>query len=110
MFIVILRNSLQGIGDQRTPVFSSFIELAGKVVFTLVFVRRFGYWAVIWTRTGHMDLHGDPTDRDGSRKPGIIWKTKIGAFYGALDMVSGNGSLLWSAVSMVFKSGEKAGL
>ena len=54
-------------------------------------------------RTGHMDLHGDPTDRDGSRKPGIIWKTKIGAFYGALDMVSGNGSLLWSAVSMVFK-------
>ena len=61
-------------------------------------------------RTGHMDLHGDPTDRDGSRKPGIIWKTKIGAFYGALDMVSGNGSLLWSAVSMVFKSGEKAGL
>ena len=49
VFIVILRNSLQGIGDQRTPVFSSFIELAGKVVFTLVFVRRFGYWAVIWT-------------------------------------------------------------
>ena len=44
-----MRNSLQGIGDQRTPVFSSFIELAGKVVFTLVFVRRFGYWAVIWT-------------------------------------------------------------
>ena len=43
-----------------------------------------------------------------SRKPGIIWKTKIGAFYGALDMVSGNGSLLWSAVSMVFKSGEKS--
>ncbi len=36
VFIVILRNSLQGIGDQRTPVFSSFIELAGKVVFTLV--------------------------------------------------------------------------
>ena len=49
VFIVILRNSLQGIGDQRTPVFSSFIELAGKVVFTLVFVRRSGYWAVIWT-------------------------------------------------------------
>ena len=49
VFIVILRNSLQGIGDQRTPVFSSFIELAGKVGFTLVFGRRFGYWAVIWT-------------------------------------------------------------
>ena len=49
VFIVILRNSLQGIGDQRTPVFSSFIEMAGKVVFTLVFVRIFGYWAVIWT-------------------------------------------------------------
>ena len=75
-----------------------------------------GFCAQVWLlgshldRTGHMDLHGDPTDRDGSRKPGIIWKTKIGAFYGALDMVSGNGSLLWSAVSMVFKSGEKAGL
>ena len=49
VFIVILRNSLQGIGDQRTPVFSSFIELAGKIVFTVVFVRFFGYWAVIWT-------------------------------------------------------------
>ena len=58
-------------------------------------------------RTGHMDLHGDPTDRDGSRKPGIIWKTKIGAFYGALDMVSGNGSLLWSAVSMVLNQVKK---
>ena len=47
--ICVVRNVMQGIGDQRTPVFSSFIELAGKVVFTLVFVRRFGYWAVIWT-------------------------------------------------------------
>ena len=70
-----LRNSLRGIGDQRTPVFSSFIELAGKVVFTLVLC---GVWLLgsHLDRTGHMDLHGDPTDRDGSRKPGLFGKQK----------------------------------
>lgn len=47
--IVILRNTMQGIGDYVTPIVSSFIELVGKVVFTLVFVRLFGYWGVIWT-------------------------------------------------------------
>ena len=31
---VVLRNSMQGFGDYKTPVFSSFIELMGKVVFT----------------------------------------------------------------------------
>ena len=47
--IVILRNSMQGFGDYKTPVFSSFIELMGKVVFTFTFVRFFGYWGIIWT-------------------------------------------------------------
>ena len=47
--IVVLRNSMQGFGDYKTPVFSSFIELMGKVVFTLTFVRFFGYWGIIWT-------------------------------------------------------------
>ncbi len=49
VFIVILRNTLQGIGDYVTPIVSSCIELAGKILFTLVFVRLFGYWGVIWT-------------------------------------------------------------
>lgn len=49
MFIVILRNCMQGFGDYRTPILSSFIELVGKLVFTFVFVRMFGYWGIIWT-------------------------------------------------------------
>ena len=46
--IVVLRNSMQGFGDYKTPVFSSFIELTGKLVFTFTFVRFFGYWGIIW--------------------------------------------------------------
>lgn len=49
VFIVVLRNSMQGFGDFKTPVFSSFIELVGKLVFTFVFVRLFDYWGIIWT-------------------------------------------------------------
>lgn len=49
LLIVIFRNSMQGFGDYRTPIFSSFIELVGKLVFTFVFVRLFGYWGIIWT-------------------------------------------------------------
>ncbi|MDE5696143.1 MAG: MATE family efflux transporter, partial [Lachnospiraceae bacterium] len=49
MFIVILRNCMQGFGDYKTPILSSFIELVGKLVFTFVFVRMFGYWGIIWT-------------------------------------------------------------
>ena len=49
LLIVILRNSMQGFGDYKTPIFSSFIELVGKLVFTFVFVRFFGYWGIIWT-------------------------------------------------------------
>jgi Na+-driven multidrug efflux pump len=40
---------MQGYGDYRTPIFSSTIELVGKLVFTFVFVRLFGYWGIIWT-------------------------------------------------------------
>lgn len=49
MLIVVLRNSMQGFGDYVTPIVSSFIELAGKLVFTFAFVKAFGYWAIIWT-------------------------------------------------------------
>lgn len=47
-FIVILRNSMQGFGDFKTPVFSSFIELVGKIVFSFTFVKMAGYWGIIW--------------------------------------------------------------
>lgn len=47
--IIILRNMMQGIGDYITPVVSSFIELVSKLLFTIVFVQKFGYWGVIFT-------------------------------------------------------------
>lgn len=49
VLIVILRNSMQGFGDAKTPIVSSTIELIGKIIFAGVLVKFFGYWAVIWT-------------------------------------------------------------
>lgn len=49
VLIVLLRNSMQGFGDFITPVISSGVELVGKLVFAFVFVKRFGYWGIIWT-------------------------------------------------------------
>lgn len=46
--IVILRNSMQGFGDRVIPVFSSCIELAGKIIFAFVFAPMFAYWGIIW--------------------------------------------------------------
>lgn len=46
--IVILRNSMQGFGDRVIPVFSSYIELAGKIIFAFVFAPVFAYWGIIW--------------------------------------------------------------
>ena len=40
--ITIIRNSLQGIGDRLTPIISSGIELAGKVVITFTLVPFMG--------------------------------------------------------------------
>ncbi len=45
--ICILRNSMQGLGDTKTPLISSFIELAGKVVFAFLLVPVMGYMGVI---------------------------------------------------------------
>ena len=45
--ITIIRNSLQGIGDRLTPIISSGIELAGKVIITFTLVPLMGYWGVI---------------------------------------------------------------
>ena len=41
------RMGLQGLGEKRAPLISSFIELAGKCVFTWLLVPRGGYRAVI---------------------------------------------------------------
>ncbi len=46
--VTLFRNVLQGLGNHITPVVSSFVELAGKVVFAKLMVPRLGYWGVIW--------------------------------------------------------------
>lgn len=45
--ISVFRNSLQGIGDHRTPIVSSGIELIGKVLIVVFLTDRLGYWAII---------------------------------------------------------------
>ena len=45
--ISILRNALQGLGDRMTPIFSSFIELAGKVLVVIFLTPRLAYWGII---------------------------------------------------------------
>ena len=41
-----LRNAIQGFGYKITPLFSSIIELIGKIVFTLFLVPTFKYLGV----------------------------------------------------------------
>lgn len=45
--ITILRNSLQGMGDHITPIFSSGLELAGKVLIATLLTPVIGYWGII---------------------------------------------------------------
>lgn len=45
--ICILRNSMQGFGDTRTPLVSSVIELAGKALITVFLVPSLGYMGII---------------------------------------------------------------
>lgn len=45
--ISVFRNSLQGIGDHRTPIVSSGIELIGKVLIVMFLADKLGYWAII---------------------------------------------------------------
>lgn len=42
------RSALQGIGEKMLPIISSVIEMVGKVIFTMVFIPRFQYTAVIF--------------------------------------------------------------
>ena len=41
------RYALQSLGQKVLPLFSSLIELVGKILFMLFFIPRFGYNAVI---------------------------------------------------------------
>ena len=45
--ICILRNSMQGFGDTRTPLVSSLIELAGKVLIAFLLAPVIGYMGII---------------------------------------------------------------
>lgn len=45
--ICVIRNAMQGIGDHITPIVSSFIELAGKVLIAAFLVPHLGYMGVI---------------------------------------------------------------
>lgn len=45
--IVVLRNTMQGIGDHVTPIVSSAIECIGKILLVNLLVGPFGYWGII---------------------------------------------------------------
>lgn len=45
--ICIFRNSMQGFGDTKTPLVSSFIELAGKVMIAFLLAPVIGYMGII---------------------------------------------------------------
>ena len=45
--ICLFRNSMQGFGDSKTPVFSSSLELIGKVLIATFLSPVIGYWGII---------------------------------------------------------------
>ncbi len=45
--IFVIRNSLQGLGCKILPLFSSVIELFGKIIFVVLVIPRIGIWGVI---------------------------------------------------------------
>ena len=45
--IVVLRNTMQGIGDHVTPIISSSVECVGKIMLVNLLVEPFGYWGII---------------------------------------------------------------
>ena len=46
--LLVLRNSLQGLGQKITPLISSFIELFGKILFVIFIIPSTGYIGVIF--------------------------------------------------------------
>ena len=47
IIICLFRNSMQGFGDSKTPVFSSSLELIGKVLIATFLSPVIGYWGII---------------------------------------------------------------
>ena len=47
--IFVQRNSMQGVGDAVTPLISSGIEMAGKIILAYTLVPALGYFGVILT-------------------------------------------------------------
>ena len=45
--ICLFRNSMQGFGDTKTPVFSSALELITKVAVAFLLAPAIGYWGII---------------------------------------------------------------
>ncbi|MDD7641478.1 MAG: MATE family efflux transporter [bacterium] len=45
--IIVLRNTMQGIGDHVTPIISSSVECIGKIILVNLLVAPFGYWGII---------------------------------------------------------------
>lgn len=45
--ITIIRNTMQGIGDRTTPIWSSLIELVGKVLIALLLAPKIKYMGII---------------------------------------------------------------
>lgn len=45
--ICLFRNSMQGFGDSKTPVFSSSLELIGKVLIAFLLAPAIGYMGII---------------------------------------------------------------
>lgn len=45
--ICLFRNSMQGFGDNRTPVISSSLEMIGKVLIALLLAPAIGYYGII---------------------------------------------------------------
>ena len=47
--LIVLRNSLQGLGAKILPLLSSIIELAGKILFTIFVITKIGTQGIIMT-------------------------------------------------------------
>ena len=45
--LINTRNSLQALGSKIMPLVSSIIELVGKIIFVIVFIPKYQYYAVI---------------------------------------------------------------
>ena len=45
--LIVFRNSLQGLGAKLLPLVSSFMELAGKILFTLLIIPHLGTFGII---------------------------------------------------------------